>query len=127
MARYTILIVDDVPENIAAIHAALREVYNVKVANSGQTALDILAAPGPVPDLILLDITMPGMNGYEVCKRIKADDRTKRTPVIFLTSKEDLSDEQRGFQVGAVDYLIKPISPRILMARVKTHLDLSRP
>jgi putative two-component system response regulator len=97
--------------------------YKVKIANSGKKALEIVQMGHP-PDLILLDIMMPEMDGYEVCSVLKSDEKTKNIPVIFLTAKTNSIDEQKGFEIGAVDYITKPISPVIVMARVKTHLDL---
>jgi class 3 adenylate cyclase len=117
-----VLIVDDTPENITLLNGLLRERYRTRIANNGERALKI-AAESP-PDLILLDIMMPGMDGYEVCRRLKADPRTRDIPVIFLTAKAEVEDEQRGFDSGAVDYITKPISPPIVLARVNTHLTL---
>jgi len=122
-AKPTVLIVDDTPENLTLMNGLLREDYRTKVANSGARAL-ALAAADPRPDLVLLDIMMPEMDGYEVCRRLKADVATRDIPVIFLTAKVEVEDEQMGFDVGAVDYITKPISPPIVMARVKTQLSL---
>jgi putative two-component system response regulator len=121
--KQTILVVDDTPENLQLVHGLLKDDYRVKVANRGEAALKI-AATLPVPDLILLDIMMPEMDGYEVCKKLKADHITADIPVIFLTAKVEIEDEEKGFAVGAVDYITKPISPPILKARVRTHLML---
>lgn len=121
--KQTILAVDDTPENLQLIHGLLKDDYRLKIANRGEAALKI-AATLPVPDLILLDIMMPEMDGYEVCKRLKADHITADIPVIFLTAKVEIEDEEKGFEVGAVDYITKPISPPILKARVRTHLLL---
>ncbi|MFM9971446.1 MAG: response regulator [Burkholderiales bacterium] len=123
MKKATILVVDDAPENLTLMSDLLKDVYRVKVANSGEHALRI-AASGSPPDLILLDIMMPGMNGYEVCRRLKEDSRTIGIPVIFLTAKAELEDEKKGLELGAVDYITKPISPPIVMARVKNHMAL---
>jgi putative two-component system response regulator len=101
----------------------LMDDYRVKVANSGKKALEIVQSASP-PDLVLLDIMMPEMDGYEVCRILKSSEETKNIPVIFLTAKTNTIDEQKGFEIGAVDYITKPISPAIVMARVKTHLDL---
>src|SRR6185295_17018362 len=103
------------------IHGLLKDDYRLKMANRGEAALKI-AATLPVPDLILLDIMMPEMDGYEVCKRLKAEQITSDIPVIFLTAKVEIEDEEKGFEVGAVDYITKPVSPPILKARVRTHL-----
>jgi putative two-component system response regulator len=121
--KQTILAVDDTPENLQLIHGLLKDDYRVKIANRGEAALKI-AATLPMPDLILLDIMMPEMDGYEVCRRLKADQITAEIPVIFLTAKVEIEDEEKGFDVGAVDYIAKPISPPILKARVRTHLML---
>ena len=115
--RPTILIVDDTPENIALISSLLKESFRMKVATEGETALRLAAADGQ-PDLILLDVMMPGMDGYEVCRRLKENPKTADIPVIFLTAKTDMEDERRGLELGAVDYIAKPISPPIVTARV---------
>ena len=117
-----LLAVDDVPENLALLSALLREDYKVKVATSGAAALNIVM--NDPPDLILLDVMMPEMDGYEVCRRLKEQPRFRDIPVIFLTAQSDTADEQRGFDLGAVDYIRKPVSPPIVQARVKTHLTL---
>jgi putative two-component system response regulator len=119
----TILAVDDTPGNLSLISGLLKGSYHVKIANSGDKALRIVHSDMP-PDLVLLDIMMPGMDGYEVCRRLKADPRTRHIPVIFLTAMSKSEDEQLGLEVGAVDYITKPISPPILLARLKTHLLL---
>jgi response regulator RpfG family c-di-GMP phosphodiesterase len=121
--KATILVVDDTPDNLDLMSNLLKEDYKVKIANSGEAALKFLASGLP-PDLILLDIMMPGMDGYEVCRRLKRDSRTKNIPVIFLTAKTDVEDEKKGLELGAIDYITKPISPPIVMARVKNHLAL---
>jgi putative two-component system response regulator len=119
----TILVVDDTPDNIVFLSSLLRDTYRVKAATDGEKALAI-AGGGEIPDLVLLDVMMPGMDGYEVCRRLKSDPKTAEIPVIFLTAKSDVEDEQRGFELGAVDFIIRPISPHIVKARVKTHLEL---
>jgi adenylate cyclase len=121
--RKTILIVDDTPTNIGIISSVLKESFRTKVATNGEKAL-VLASAGDRPDLILLDITMPGMDGYEVCRRLKANPATRGIPVIFLTAKAEADDEKQGFEVGAVDYIHKPFSAPIVLARVKTHIAL---
>jgi sigma-B regulation protein RsbU (phosphoserine phosphatase) len=103
----------------------LQEDYKVKAATSGEKALKI-AFTDPQPDLILLDIMMPEMDGYEVCKRLKADEKTNQIPIIFLTAKAETQDEALGLSLGAVDYITKPVSPPIAMARIKTHIELYR-
>ncbi len=119
-----VLIVDDVAENITVLHRILTEEYKVKVARNGAKALEI-ARLDPKPDIILLDIMMPGMDGYTVCKKLKSDPATAKIPVIFVTAMSEIEDEKKGFQLGAVDYITKPIYPAIVQARVKTHLDLA--
>ena len=121
--RPTVLVVDDTPENLELMQALLRDSYKVKGANNGARGLQIANSDAP-PDLILLDIMMPGMDGYEVCERLKSDAKTRDIPVVFLTAKADQADEEKGFALGAVDYITKPISPPIVLARVKAHLAL---
>jgi len=121
--RPTVLVVDDTPDNLQLMSGLLKDEYRVKVANSGERALKIVISDDP-PDIVLLDIMMPEMDGYEVCRRIKAFKQTKLVPVIFLTAMSEVQDETRGFELGAVDYITKPISPPIVLARVRTHLAL---
>ena len=121
--KATVLVVDDTPDNLTLMSNLLKNDYKVKIANSGEKALKIATSESP-PDLILLDIMMPGMDGYEVCQRLKGDLMTMNIPVIFLTAKTEVDDEKRGLELGAVDYITKPISPPIVMARVKNHLAL---
>ena len=118
-----VLVVDDAPANIRVVNEILHNSYRVKIATNGQKALE-LAAETPGPDLILLDVVMPGMDGYEVCARLKAQAATRDIPVIFLTAQTETSDETRGFEAGAVDYIHKPFSPAVVAARVQTHLAL---
>lgn len=118
----TVLVVDDTPANLSLLANLLKEQYRIKVANNGIKAIE-LAAAAP-PDLVLLDIMMPEMDGYEVCRRLKADPRTERIPVIFLTAKTSVEDEEKGLLMGAVDFIHKPISPPIVVARIKTHLQV---
>jgi len=108
-----ILIVDDTPVNLGVISGALKDFYKTKVATNGERAL-ALASADEKPDLILLDVMMPGMDGYEVCSRLKADPTTCEIPVIFLTGQTSVEDETRGFEVGGVDYVHKPFSRRSL-------------
>jgi len=122
-SKQTILAVDDVPENLAVLRGILSADYRVKVALNGEKALKIALSDTP-PDLILLDIMMPEMSGYEVCSRLKADPRTMKIPVIFVTAMGETEDETQGFKLGAVDYITKPVSPPVVHARVKTHLAL---
>jgi phosphoserine phosphatase RsbU/P len=121
--KKTILLVDDTPANIQIALAILKELYQVKVATNGAKALE-LAATAPAPDLILLDVMMPGIDGFEVCTRLKASSATRDIPVIFLTGQTEIEDETRGFEVGGVDYIHKPFSPAVVKARVHTHLVL---
>ena len=123
--RQTILVVDDAPANIALLSNILSPDYKVKAAKSGEKALDI-ANSDPHPDLILLDIVMPGLSGYEVCERLQKDSATSSIPVIFITAKTTTQDEQHGLELGAVDYITKPISPAIVKARVRTQLALKK-
>ena len=121
--KQVILLVDDTPANIHIAQAILRDEFRIRVATSGVKALELVKIE-PLPALILLDIEMPGMDGYEVCNRLKADPQTRDIPVIFLTAKTESEDETRGFEVGAVDYVHKPFSPTVVKARVRTHLTL---
>jgi putative two-component system response regulator len=119
----TILVVDDTSDNLILMSNLLKSDYKVKIANSGEKALRIATSDSP-PDLILLDIMMPDMDGYEVCLRLKRGPKTMNIPVIFLTAKSEMEDEKKGLELGAVDYITKPISPPIVLARVKNHLAL---
>ncbi len=121
--KKTVLVVDDAPANIQVVNSILKDTYKVRVATNGAKALE-LAHGTPGPDLILLDVMMPEMDGYEVCTRLKADAETRDIPVIFLTGQTEIEDETRGFSVGAVDYIHKPFSPAVVKARVNTHLVL---
>ncbi|POZ64039.1 HD-GYP domain-containing protein [Chromobacterium alticapitis] len=118
---HTVLVVDDAPECLTQMYGLLKGHYRVLVANSGERALQ-LASGDTAPDLILLDVMLPGMGGYEVCRRLKSDPRTAQTPVIFLTGRGESEEEQAGFDAGAADYIVKPISPPIVLARVQTHM-----
>ncbi len=123
--KFTVLVVDDTPANLMLINDLLQPHYTVKVASSGARALTISNSK-KAPDLVLLDIVMPEMDGYEVCRQLKAHPATHDIPVIFLTARTAERDEQMGLEVGAVDYITKPISPPILLARVKAHLSLKQ-
>jgi len=118
-----VLVVDDAPDNLDIMGYILRGQYKVKSALSGERALQI-ARKNPQPELILLDVMMPEMDGYDVCRELKADARTAHIPIIFVTAKSDTEDEQKGLDCGAVDYITKPIQPVIVLARVKTHIKL---
>ena len=121
--KYIVLIVDDFSDNLTLLYEIIKDEYKVKVANNGKKALQI-AVTLPQPDLILLDIMMPIMDGYEVCRRLKNEKKTRDIPVIFFTSKTEIEDEKMGLDLGAVDYITKPISAPIVMARIKTHIQL---
>ncbi|MDP3876189.1 MAG: two-component system response regulator [Methylobacter sp.] len=121
--KSTLLVVDDTPDNLLLMNDLLKDDYKVKLAGSGEKALKIAGSDSP-PDLILLDIMMPVMDGYEVCRRLKQDPKTMNIPIIFLTAKAEVGDEKKGLELGAVDYIIKPVSPPIVIARVKSHLAL---
>ena len=120
----TVLIVDDTAINLEVLVEILRDDYRTKVATNGPRAI-ALAASSPCPDLILLDIMMPGLNGYQVCEQLKANPLTRDIPIIFVTAMGEDEDEAKGFAAGAVDYITKPISPFIVKARLKTHLALA--
>ena len=121
--KATVLVVDDTPNDLSLIANLLRDDYRVQVARNGESCISIAGAD-KAPDLILLDIMMPELDGYEVCMRLKANPATRSIPVIFLTGKTSVEDEQKGFELGAVDYITKPVSPAIVRARVATHLAL---
>lgn len=122
--KATILAVDDTPENLDVVKGLLSVDYTVKAATSGAMALKIVEKHAP--DLILLDIMMPDMDGYEVCRRLKSNELTRNIPIIFLTAMDQTTDEAQGFDLGAADYITKPVNPPILQARVSTHLALKR-
>lgn len=117
----TILLIDDTPDDLALMSNLLKDIYKVKIANSGEKGLKIANSDSP-PDMILLDILMAGMDGYEVCWRLKHEHKTMDIPVIFLTVMDSMEDEKKGLELGAADFITKPISPPILLARVKNHL-----
>jgi len=121
----TVLVVDDTPDNLSLMSGLLKDQYKVKIANNGERALKVVMTGTP-PDIILLDIMMPVMDGYETCRHLKENPETRDIPVIFLTAKAEVEDEMKGFELGAVDYITKPISPPIVLARVHTHLQLKR-
>lgn len=122
-SRKSVLIVDDMPGNIDLLKDILSEHYKVKIAKSGKIALSIINRC--LPDVILLDIMMPGMNGFEVCKILKSNPKTEDIPIIFLTAVTDALYEQEGFKVGGVDFITKPITPLTTLSRVATHLRLA--
>ncbi|MDP3119337.1 MAG: diguanylate cyclase [Sulfuricurvum sp.] len=123
--KAVILIVDDVPTNVQALALLLKEDYDVKVATGGARALE-LASQDPIPDLILLDVQMPEISGYDVFKLLKEESITAKIPIIFITGKDAAEDEEYGLELGAVDYIAKPIRPSIVKARVKTHITLKQ-
>ncbi|MCX7074449.1 MAG: response regulator [Methylococcales bacterium] len=121
--KATILVIDDTPDNLIIMSTLLEDQYTVKVTNRGEKGLKI-ARSYPQPDLILLDIMMPEMDGYEVCELLKADPKTADIPIIFLTAKIEVDDEISGFTLGAVDYITKPIKADVTLARIKRHLAI---
>ena len=123
MQKQTVLVVDDVPQNLDVLCEVLQDDYRLKVALNGAEALAVARSADP-PNLVLMDIMMPVMDGYEACKKMKEDLRTRHIPVVFVTARGEERDETYGFQVGAVDYITKPINPAVVKARVKTHLSL---
>ncbi|MEW5789083.1 MAG: HD domain-containing phosphohydrolase [Pseudomonadota bacterium] len=124
-SQSTVLIVDDQPENLAVLSSLLQPLYRVRAARSGAQALRA-AESAPFPDLVLLDVMMPEMDGYQVLAHLRSNPATAAVPVIFITALAAEEDEQRGFDLGAVDYITKPIKPAVVMARVRTHLDLKQ-
>lgn len=120
-----ILVVDDVPTNVQALALLLKEDYVIKVATGGVRALE-LAGQDPMPDLILLDVQMPDMDGYDVLRLLRENSVTAQIPIIFVTGKDGIDDEEYGLELGAVDYITKPIRPSIVKARVKTHIMLKQ-
>jgi diguanylate cyclase (GGDEF)-like protein len=121
----TVLVVDDTPANLSLMSSLLKDTYKVKVANCGDRALEIAQSDAP-PDLILLDIMMPGMDGYEVCRRLKAQEATKDIPIIFITAMADVENESMGLALGAVDYISKPFNKTVVKARIRVHMQLQR-
>jgi putative two-component system response regulator len=119
---WSILVVDDEPANLQLMRAILADFYRTIFAKNGEQAIE--AARRHQPDLILLDIMMPGLDGFEVCRRLKSDPALVAIPVIFVTAMGELDDEARGFEIGAIDYIVKPASPAIVRARVRTHISL---
>ncbi len=122
--RHRLLIVDDQPANIRVMAEALGDQYELFFATSGSKALEIASTSNI--ELVLLDVVMPDLDGFEVCRRLKSSEQTSRIPVIFVTAREQTSEEEKGFAVGAVDYITKPIRPPVVRARVRTHLELKQ-
>ena len=125
MHQSRVLIVDDEKSNIAILANALDDQYLISTATSGEEALRIVYSDLS-PDLILLDVLMPGMNGFDVCKELKRDIRSVGIPIIFVTAMDDSINEEHGLAVGAVDYISKPISPPVVLRRIELHLELKR-
>ncbi|MCW5210291.1 response regulator, partial [Desulfobulbus sp. N3] len=123
--KHTLLIIDDIVDNLMLLGEAMSSEYKIKVATGGVQGLE-LAVHNPKPDLILLDIMMPGIDGYEVCRRLKADNRTRHIPVIFLSALDKESDELQGLDAGAVDFITKPFKLEVVRARINTQLELLR-
>lgn len=121
----TILIIDDEVTNISVLNELLQPHYNVLFAKDGKTGIKIASSTSR-PDLILLDIIMPDLDGYQVIKLLKSDEYTSKIPVIFITAKGLEEDEAKGFELGAVDYITKPFKPVVVKARIKSHLELKR-
>jgi putative two-component system response regulator len=119
----SVLVVDDTPDNLSLMSGLLKDRYRVKVANNGEKAIKIVQGDSP-PDLILLDIMMPGLSGYDVCQILKADPSTRDIPIIFLTAMTATEDEKKGLEMGAADFITKPVNPPIVLARVATQLQI---
>ena len=122
-SKPTVLVIDDAPDNLTLMSGLLKDRYKVKVANHGEIGLEV-ALTAPPPDLILLDILMPDLDGYEVCRRLKANPATRAIPVIFLSTMTDVPHEEKGLLLGAVDYISKPVSPSLMLARVASQIAL---
>ena len=120
-SKKKILVVDDTPANIAMLMEVLKAEYKVVPARDGERALKIAESDNP-PDMILLDVMMPEMDGFEVCRRLKAEDKTKNIPVIFVTGKTESDDVDRGMRLGAADFIIKPIDPPVVLDKIKNHM-----
>lgn len=123
LPKQTVLIVDDEPTNIMVLQKVLQDDYHVRAATNGERAIEIAQSETP-PDIILLDVMMPGIDGFEVCRRLKGQRSSEHIPIIFVTAMGEIADEARGFELGAVDYIHKPISAPIVKARVRTHLAM---
>jgi len=124
-ASPVVLVVDDQPENLALLGELLQTCYRVKVANSGERALRV-AGSLPQPDLILLDVMMPGLDGYQVLAQLRSNPQTRDIPVIFVTARDSVSEEELGLQLGAADYITKPVQPLVALARVRTQIENKR-
>ena len=125
MEKQTVLVVDDTPQNIHVLLETLKDSYRIVAATSGAKALQ-LASRAPLPDLILLDVMMPEMSGYEVCEQLKKDPQTEKIPVIFVTALHEAGDEEKGLELGALDFITKPFHPALVKARVRNQLELKR-
>lgn len=126
MNKQRILIVDDIPANIDVLAGVFAQDYELSVAMNGREALDFIAGDDALPDLILLDVMMPEVDGFETCRRLKADPATSMIPIIFITARGEQDDEAHGLDLGAVDYITKPFQPKLVSARVRNHLELKR-
>lgn len=124
MIKPTVVIIDDVPTNIKVIHSCLGDDFNICFAVNGEEGIQLVRQTKP--DIILLDVVMPGMDGYEVCSKLKADPDTRKIPIIFVTTRNEIDAETKGLTLGGVDYVTKPIIPAILKVRVTTHIELKR-
>ncbi len=122
--RARVLVVDDQPANIQLLHQILKAEFEVSMATDGESALALCRRRAP--DIVLLDVMMPGLDGFEVCARLRSEPTTRDVPVIFVTAKDGVEDETRGLEVGAVDFITKPVNPPVVLARVRTHLALKR-
>jgi diguanylate cyclase (GGDEF)-like protein len=122
--RPKVLVVDDVPNNIQLLSVALKNEYEIHIATTGEKAVELCRSK--LPDLVLLDVMLPGMDGYEVCTSLKADALTRDIPVIFITARNQVEDETRGLEAGAIDFITKPISPPVVRARVRNHIQMKR-
>jgi len=118
-----VLVVDDAVENLQVLSGLLKDKYRIKIAKNGEKALE-LANASEKPNLILLDVVMPGMSGFEVCAQLKSDESTKNIPVIFITALNEATDETKGFSVGGADFIAKPFHPEVVLARIQTHIEL---
>jgi len=121
MDKKKILVVDDTPSNIKILNDVLKDGFKIAAATNGNDAIKIAKSDAP-PDLILLDIMMPEMDGYEVCKRLKADEATKKIPVIFVTAKDEIDDKLDGYEMGAVNYITKPIDPDFVLETIRKYI-----
>lgn len=125
MDKPKILVVDDVPENIHTLKNLLKENYNIVATTQGKKAIELVQKDLSI-DLIILDIIMPDMDGYEVCKILKTNEQTKNIPIIFVTSLNDLENEEKGIEIGGEDYIHKPVNPTLILKKVATQIELKK-